>query len=83
MTISTSEVQENLGDLLERVGTEKERVTVAHLGQPFAVLVPLEDAQLLEDIEDRLDLEEARSALVEAQGEETIPWETLKAQLGL
>jgi hypothetical protein len=45
----------------------------------------MEDMRFLEEFEDRLDLEEARAALAEAKAdpERPIPWEKLKAELGL
>ena len=47
--------------------------------------MPIEDVRLLEELEDRLDLEEARGALAEAKADTTPPiaWEKLKADLGL
>lgn len=41
---------------------------------------PIDDLNLLEDIENRVDLEEARKALKEKG---SIPWEKLKAEVGL
>jgi PHD/YefM family antitoxin component YafN of YafNO toxin-antitoxin module len=60
-------------------------VVITHRGKDLAALVPIEDARFLEELEDRLDLEEARAALAEAKAdpEQSIPWETLKAELGL
>lgn len=51
----------------------------------MAALVPIEDMRFLEELEDRLDLEEARAALTEAKAdpERPIPWEKLKTELGL
>jgi hypothetical protein len=46
-------------------------------------LVPVEDLKLLEELEDRIDLESAREALKEAEKEGTIPWKEVKKKLGL
>ena len=46
-------------------------------------LVPIEDVNLLEALEDRIDLEEARLALTEAKKKGTVPWEKIKRELGL
>jgi hypothetical protein len=48
-----------------------------------AAVVPIEDVKLLEELEDRIDLEEARAALAETKSKGTIPWEKIKADLGL
>lgn len=53
--------------------------------EDLAALVPVEDHTLLEELEDRLDYEAAEEALAEmrAKGEKPIPWEQVKAELGL
>jgi hypothetical protein len=48
-----------------------------------AAVVPIEDVKLLEELEDRIDLEDARAALAEAKSKGTIPWVKIKADLGL
>jgi hypothetical protein len=40
-------------------------------------------AELLEALEDRIDLEKTRAALEEAKAKGTVPWEQVKAELGL
>jgi prevent-host-death family protein len=71
-----------LAETLNRVTYRGERVVIQKRGKPVAALVPVEDLRLLEQLEDRLDLEAARQALAEAKGRR-IPWPTLKRQLGL
>lgn len=48
-----------------------------------AATVPLEDQQLLEAMEDRIDLDEARRALAEGEEEGTVSWLELKKDVGL
>jgi hypothetical protein len=45
----------------------------------IAAVVPIEDLDFLEQLEDRLDIEEARKRL----NERTVPWEQIKQELGL
>ena len=54
-------------------------------GKPVAALVPIEDLNLLEAIENQLDAEEFARAkeASERSGEPTIPWEKIKAELDL
>ncbi|HPQ70052.1 MAG TPA: hypothetical protein PKW95_13060 [bacterium] len=54
-------------------------------GKDVAVLVPLEDLTMLEELEDKLDVLDALQAEAEAaaKGEKTIPWERAKKELGL
>ena len=49
--------------------------------KPVAAVVPIEDLQLLERIEDRLDLEDALKAMKEPGPR--IPWEQIKKELKL
>ena len=79
--LTLCEVEENLEDTLKRIATELKRVIVHHEGKDIAVLVPIEDLALLEEIEDRLDVEAAKTALAE-EGE-NISLTALKAELGL
>jgi prevent-host-death family protein len=81
-SVSVAEARETLAETLNRVTYRGERVVIQKRGKPVAALVPVEDLRLLEQLEDRLDLEAARQALAEAKGRR-IPWPTLKRQLGL
>ena len=56
--------------------------TVLHRhGKDVAAVVPIEDLRLLEELEDRLDLDAAREALREPGA--SIPWSALKEKVGL
>jgi len=81
--LESSAARDNFSDTLNRVSYKKERVVIRRHGKDVAAVVPIEDLQFLEKMEDRLDLEEALAALKEAEGEELIPWERVKKDLGL
>jgi prevent-host-death family protein len=83
MTISTVKAREQLSTVINRAAFGKERVVLTRRGKEVAAVVPIEDVKLLEELEDRIDLEEARAALAEAKSKGTIPWEKIKANLGL
>ncbi len=57
------------------------RVVVQSSGRDVAALVPLEDLEALERLEDEADIRAAREALAEPGP--NIPWEKVKADLGL
>ena len=78
--LKSTQIEKNFSTVVDEVVKEKERVILTQKGKDLIALVPVEDAQLLEDLEDRHDLEDARKALKE---EGAIPWEKLKADLGL
>ncbi len=72
-------------DAFNRVAYKGERIRVERRGGPSVVIICEEDAALLEALEDRLDLEEAREALakMKAKGQKPVAWEKAKAALGL
>ncbi len=79
-TVTASEVRAHLSDMLTKVARQGSRVVVTRGGKKFAALVPLEDLEFLESLEDRLDIEDAKKALKEPG---SVPWEKVKADLGL
>jgi prevent-host-death family protein len=82
-TIDTSIARDGLSDTLNRVSYGKERIVIKRHGKELAALVPMEDLMFLEELEDRLDLEEARAALAEAEEKGTIPWDKVRKDLGI
>jgi len=78
--IAASELRDRMSDTLSRVEYKGERIVINRQGRGVAVLISIDDAALLEELEDRLDLEEAREALKETG---SVPWETVKERLGL
>jgi len=79
-TITVSEVRSELSDTINEVAFGKSRVMIERNGKPTAVMVPVEDLEILEAFEDQMDIEAARKAL-KTKG--TIPWKKVKAELGL
>jgi prevent-host-death family protein len=77
--LTSSTARASFSDIVNRVAYAKERVIVHRRKKPVAAVVPIEDVELLERIEDRIDLEEARKRL----NQTTIPWTKIKKQLGL
>jgi len=81
--LSASKARSDLAEVLNRVAYKGERVLLHRRGKDVAALVPVEDYALLEQLEDRIDLEDARAALTEVKKKGTIPWSKIKAELGL
>ena len=82
---SAAEVRDKLSENLESVETTGEPVAIESDGRTVAVIVSVEDFALLqrlrEEEEDRIDNAAADAALAEPG--ESIPWEKVKADLGL
>src|SRR5690606_21598302 len=55
MNLSIAEVRNNLADALNRVAYAGERVVLERRGKPVAVLVSMDDLELLQRIEDEMD----------------------------
>ena len=72
-------------DAFNRVAYKGERVRVERRGGTAVVIISEADLALLEALEDQLDIEAADGALTEmkAKGQRPIPWEKVKAKLGL
>jgi prevent-host-death family protein len=77
--IASSEARSEFSDLVNRAAYAGERVIVHRRKKPVAALVPIEDLELLEKLEQRMDLEDARRRL----NEPTVSWSKIKKELGL
>lgn len=76
--VSVSDARHDFAELVNRVAYGHERVVVARRGRAIAAIVPIEDVELLERLEDEVDLEAARAALTDPEGKTEIPWDQVK-----
>jgi prevent-host-death family protein len=81
--ISTAQARRHFSDLINRVAKEKDRVVLTRRSRPLAAVVPIEDIQLLEELEEQADLKAVRAARREIKRKGTVPWEQVKKELGL
>ena len=81
--VESSVARDNFADTLNRVSYSKERVVIRRHGKDIAAVVPIEDLQFLEELENQLDLQEVLKALKESEGKKNIPWEKVKKELDL
>lgn len=79
--IPASEARKRFSDILNRVSVRGDRVVMERHGKTVAAMISMEDLALLEALEDRFDVEEARAALTESG--ERVSWAGLKQQLKL
>ena len=66
---------------MNRVAFGKETFVLTRRGEALAALVSVEDLKLLQEVEERMDVEDAWKA--RSESEETIAWEELKKELEL
>ncbi len=81
--ISTVKARNEFSTLVNRAAFGKERLLLTRRGKAVVAIVPIEDIELLEELEDRLDLEDARRALLQAKKEKPMAWDKVKKKLGL
>jgi prevent-host-death family protein len=81
--MSTVQARDQFSELINRAAFGQERIVLTRRGKALVAVVPIADLQVLEQLEDRLELEEARSALAESQNGDTVAWEKIKIELGL
>ena len=80
-TISTADARKNFADIVNKVAYGKEPIVLTRRGQEIAALVSIDELELLQQIEDHIDIEDAKKALAEP-GENISDKEVWK-QLGL
>jgi len=64
-TISTAEARKNFADIVNKVAYGKEPIVLTRRGQKVAALVSIDELELLRQIEDYVDIEDAKKALAE------------------
>ena len=85
MKLSMAEFRNDMAAPINKVVYGGERLILTRKGKGTVAMVSLEDLALIEKLEDEIDVREARKALAEMKrtGEKPIPWEQVKAELGL
>tara|TARA_R100001143_G_C3361083_1_gene135881 strand:- start:4406 stop:4726 length:321 start_codon:yes stop_codon:yes gene_type:complete len=76
-TINSANARKNFSDLLNESGFGGHRIVVTRKGKAVAALVPIEDLETIQDMEDQMDGEEANRILSDPNSE-FVPWESLK-----
>lgn len=79
-TVPASEASDRFAELFDRAVRGKERVVLRERGVDLAAVVPIEDLNRLQAMEDRIDIQTAHASLAE---EGSISSEELKAEFGL
>jgi len=70
-----------LDDVVDEAVRNGEPVIIRRKKKPVAAVVPIEDLEIIERLEDEIDLREARKAMREPG--KNISWEKVKKELGL
>lgn len=81
--LSIAEIRRGFADVIERVEGSRERLIITRRNKPVAALVPMDDAALLERLEDDLDLLEAIDAIKDYESAGGVSLRRLKTDLAL
>ncbi len=81
--LPVSKARQGFADTINRAAYGKERVVVRRRGKDIAAVVPIDDLRLLEELEDRIDLADARAALAEAKKKGAKSLDVILKDLGL
>lgn len=81
--IPTSQVRQELSEILNRVAYQGERVVLKRNGRDVAAIISLDDLKRLETIEDRIDYESGEKALkqMKSRRQKPVAWERVKRKL--
>ncbi len=77
--ITTADARKKFSNIINRVAFGAESFVLTRRGEPMAALVSMKELKLLQELEDRIDIDDAWKAKKEPG--EPIPWEDLKKEL--
>ncbi len=75
--ISTLEARKNLASIINSAQYGKERIILTRHGKAVAGIISIDDLNLLEELEDRLDLKEALE-IMEDEKSGFVDWDDVK-----
>lgn len=81
--MTASQIRGEFAEALNRVVYKGERIILRRRGKDVAALVSIEDLEVLQGVENREDILDARAAKEEAEREGTTPLADFKKELGL
>ena len=79
--ITTADARKKFANIINQVAFGNESFVLTRRGETVAAIISMKDLKLLQDLEDRIDIEDAWKAKNEPG--EPISWEELKKELAL
>lgn len=77
--LTISKAREDFAETINRVAYRGERIVLHRREKDIVAIIPIEDLSVLEELEDKLDIEAAREAL--AESDERIPYNEIRKEL--
>lgn len=81
--VNVADARKNFSELLNEAHYAKDRIQIIRNNKPVAYIVPVEDIEILEELEDRIDLQDALEAKKEGNENDYVDWSEIKKELGL
>lgn len=78
--INSTTARSKFSDLLNETGFGHSRIIITRKGKAVSAMVPIEDLEVIEAMEDQRDIAEAERILADEESE-FIPWEQAKTEL--
>lgn len=82
-TVNSKQTRRDFADKINRVAYGHERITITRHGKNVAAIIPIEDLEFLEELEEQLDRRAIDEALAEQGDEPYTPLDEVKKELGL
>lgn len=82
-SIPVSKARHEMKDLVNRVAYGKERIYLTSHDKKMVAIVPIEDIEILEAMEDKEDIRIAEERIAKSEQEGTLTAQELKRRLGL
>lgn len=82
-TVPFSEARTHLTDIVNEVAYGGKRIILTRKGRKLVAIVPLDDLDAIEAMEDKLDLNSAKKAEEDVKKHGTISWKEAKRKLKL
>jgi prevent-host-death family protein len=81
--ITASTARRLWSQLLGRVEHRGSRYAIMRNGHVVAALIPIDETDLLRELEDHVDLQQAREAIEQERGKERLSWSEVLAYGGI
>jgi len=78
---ASAKARQNFSEILNQVAYAKERIVIERRGKELAVVIPIEDYRLLQEMEDRVDIADAKAAMQSAVKHGSVPWAEVKKKI--
>lgn len=83
LKLTTTQARKDFSNVVDLAYAKSERVVLMRNGKRVAAIVPIDDLDALEQLEDARDADAIREALAEQGDKPAEDWEKVKAELGL